>query len=82
MKPERTTRLPSSDTRYHNRLQPATAAWRGPDRRRRQKAPLGPKNRMGPNKGDSARRRSGHGAGQYWIDPALTEKDVQGLLIG
>lgn len=37
---------------------------------------------MGPNKGDSARRRSGHGAGQYWIDPALTEKDVQGLLIG
>ena len=59
-----------------------TGSFFGPDRRRRQNAALGPKSRMGPNKADSARRRSDYGAGQYWIDPALTEKDVQGLLIG
>ena len=82
VKPERTTRLPSWDTRYHNRLQPAMAAWRGPDRRRRQNAPLGPKSRMGPNKGESARRRTDHVAGQHWTDPSLTEEDMQRLLIG
>ncbi len=54
----------------------------GPDRRRRQNAPLGPKSRMGPNKGDSARRGTDHVAGQYWTDPSLTGEDVQRLLIG
>ncbi len=53
----------------------------GADRRRRQNAPLGPKSRMGPNIGDSARRRTDHGAGQYWTDRSLTEEDVQRLLI-
>ncbi len=59
-----------------------TGNFFGPDRRRRQNATLGPKSRMGPNKADGERRRSDHGAGQYWIDPALTEEDVQRLLIG
>lgn len=54
----------------------------GYDRRHRQNAPLGPKSRMGPNKGDSARRRTDHVAGQHWTDPSLTEEDVQRLLIG
>ncbi len=54
----------------------------GPDRRQRRNAPLGPGSRMGPNKGDSARRTTDHGAGQYWTDPSLTEEDVQRLLIG
>lgn len=59
-----------------------TRSFFGPDRRRRQNAPLGPKSRMGPNKGDSARRRTDHMAGQYWTDRSLTEDDVQRLLIG
>ncbi len=45
----------------------------GPDRRQRRNAPLGPGSRMGPNKGDPARRRT---------DPSLTEEDVQRHLIG
>lgn len=58
-----------------------TRSFFGPDRRRSQNAPLGPKSRMGPNKGDGARRRTDPVAGQYWTEPSLTEEDVQRLLI-
>ena len=59
-----------------------TRSFFGPDRRRPQNAPLGPKSRMGPDKGDSARRTTDHVAGQYRTDPSLTEEDVQRRLIG
>ncbi len=58
-----------------------TGTFFGPDRRWRRNASRGPDSRMGPNKGDSARRRTDRVAGRHRTEPPLSAQEVQRLLI-
>ena len=58
-----------------------TRMFFSPDRRRRRNAPLGPGSRMGPNKGDPARRRTDHVQGRHRTQGPVSREEIQPLLI-